>query len=125
MITTETENRTTKTEIELYVINKVKELRKAANLSQEKLSLELKLDSSFVGHAERLQREEKYNLNHINEIAKYFDVPIASLFPPQYLKTVALKSTGKSIQNKEKNMIQNRNSRQNKRISLYKNEIKK
>ena len=61
MITTETENRTTKTEIELYVINKVKELRKAANLSQEKLSLELKLDSSFVGHAERLQREEKYN----------------------------------------------------------------
>ena len=71
MITTETENRTTKTEIELYVINKVKELRKAANLSQEKLSLELKLDSSFVGHAERLQREEKYNLNHINEIAKY------------------------------------------------------
>ena len=42
MITTETENRTTKTEIELYVINKVKELRKAANLSQEKLSLELK-----------------------------------------------------------------------------------
>ena len=70
MITTETENRTTKTEIELYVINKVKELRKAANLSQEKLSL-----------------EEKYNLNHINEIAKYFDVPIASLFPPQYLKT--------------------------------------
>ena len=72
MITTETENRTTKTEIELYVINKVKELRKAANLSQEKLSLELKLDSSFVGHAERLKREEKYNLNHINEIAKYF-----------------------------------------------------
>ena len=52
MITTETENRTTKTEIELYVINKVKELRKAANLSQEKLSLELKFDSSFVGHAE-------------------------------------------------------------------------
>ena len=87
MITTETENRTTKTEIQLYVINKVKELRKAANLSQEKLSLELKLDSSFVGHAERLKREEKYNLNHINEIAKYFDVPIASLFPPQYLKT--------------------------------------
>lgn len=87
MEATKTQIETTKTEIELYVINKVKELRKAAKLSQEKLSLELKLDSSFVGHAERLSREEKYNLNHINEIAKYFDVPIASFFPPKYLET--------------------------------------
>ena len=73
MEATKTQIETTKTEIELYVINKVKELRK--------------LDSSFVGHAERLSREEKYNLNHINEIAKYFDVPIASFFPPKYLET--------------------------------------
>ena len=79
MEVTKTQIETTKTEIELYVINKVKELRKAAKLSQEKLSLELKLDSSFVGHAERLSREEKYNLNHINEIA--------SFFPPKYLET--------------------------------------
>lgn len=48
MEATKTQIETTKTEIELYVINKVKELRKAAKLSQEKLSLELKLDSSFA-----------------------------------------------------------------------------
>ena len=48
MEATKTQIETTKTEIELYVINKVKELRKAAKLRQEKLSLELKLESSFV-----------------------------------------------------------------------------
>lgn len=81
MEATKTQIETTKTEIELYVINKVKELRKAAKLSQEKLSLELKLDSSFVGHAERLSREEKCNLHHINEIVKYVNAPIVNFYP--------------------------------------------
>ena len=37
-----------KTEIELFVINKVKEFRKAAKMSQRKLSMELRLGSSYV-----------------------------------------------------------------------------
>ena len=75
------------TEIELYVINKVKEYRIAAKMSQRKLCMELRLSPTYVFYAESPKYTAKYNLNHINEIAKYFDVPIASLFPPQYLKT--------------------------------------
>ena len=41
-----------KTEIELFVINKVKEFRKAAKMSQRKLSMELRLGSSYVNRAE-------------------------------------------------------------------------
>ena len=48
-----------KTEIELFVINKVKEFRKAAKMSQRKLSMELRLGSSYVNRAENHKLREK------------------------------------------------------------------
>ena len=63
-----------KTEIELFVINKVKEFRKAAKMSQRKLSMELRLGSSYVNRAENHKLREKYNLNHLN-IADFLPSP--------------------------------------------------
>ena len=82
-----TAGKITKTEIELYIIDKVRELRLANKVGQKKLSLELKLSVSYVGRAEKLYTSTKYNINHLNEIARYFNVPYSYFFPATNLAT--------------------------------------
>ena len=82
-----TAGKITKTEIELYIIDKVRELRLANKVGQKKLSLELKLSVSYVGRAEKLYTSTKYNFNHLNEIARYFNVPYSYFFPATNLAT--------------------------------------
>ena len=82
-----TEQKTVKkTEIELFIINKVRELRERENIGQKKLSMELKLSSSYVGNAENPYYKAKYNLNHLNELAKIFNVPFSYFFPENHLE---------------------------------------
>ena len=82
-----TEQKTVKkTEIELFIINKVRELRERENIGQKKLSMELKLSSSYVGNAENPYNKAKYNLNHLNELAKIFNVPFSYFFPENHLE---------------------------------------
>jgi transcriptional regulator with XRE-family HTH domain len=59
-----------KSDIELYVINRVKEMRVAHQLSQEDLALFLDIHRSFIGLVESRCNPEKYNLNHLNILAK-------------------------------------------------------
>ncbi|MBC5622632.1 helix-turn-helix domain-containing protein [Butyricimonas hominis] len=75
-----------KTEIELFIINKVKELREAKKIGQKRLSLELKLSISYVGQAEDVYNDAKYNFNHLNEIARFFNVPFSYFFPEFHLE---------------------------------------
>ena len=75
-----------KTEIELFIINKVRELREREKIGQKKLSMELKLSSSYVGNAENPYYKAKYNLNHLNELAKIFNVPFSYFFPENHLE---------------------------------------
>ena len=82
-----TAGKITKTEIELYIIDKVRELRLANKVGQKKLSLELKPSVSYVGRAEKLYTSTKYNFNHLNEIARYFNVPYSYFFPATNLAT--------------------------------------
>ena len=56
------------TEIELYVINKVKEYRIAAKMSQRKLCMELRLSPTYVFYAESPKYTVKYNLNQLNNL---------------------------------------------------------
>ena len=77
----------TKTEIELFIISKVRELRLANKVGQKKLSQELKLSISYVGRAEKLHTSTKYTFNHLNEIAKYFNVHYSYFFPATSLET--------------------------------------
>ena len=75
-----------KTEIELYTINKVRELRESRNVGQKRLSLELKLSESHVGQTEDPYNKAKYNLNHLNEIARFFNVPYSYFFPETHVE---------------------------------------
>ena len=70
-----------RTEIEIFVINKVKEFRIAAKLSKRKLSLELGLNYNYVFQAESPDYDTKYNLNHLNEIAKLLKCKLWDLIP--------------------------------------------
>ena len=75
------------TEIELYVINKVKEYRIAAKMSQRKLCMELRLSPTYVFYAESPKYTAKYNLNQLNELAKIFKCSIADFMPSPYVET--------------------------------------
>ena len=75
-----------KTEIELFIINKVRALREERNIGQKKLAIELKLSSSYIGNAENPYNKAKYNFNHINEIARFFNVPFSYFFPETHLE---------------------------------------
>ena len=81
------------TEIELYVINKVKEYRIAAKMSQRKLCMELRLSPTYVFYAESPKYTAKYNLNQLNELAKIFKCSIADLCLLLTWKRILLKNT--------------------------------
>lgn len=59
-----------KSDIEWYVIQKVREKREEKSLTQIQLSLELGLSPGWVGKVESRKIKDKYNLNHLNELAR-------------------------------------------------------
>lgn len=71
--------------IEQFVIDKVRELRIKAGISQVNLSIEIGLSSKFVGNVESSKTPDKYNLNHLNKIAEILKCSIKDFFPDQPL----------------------------------------
>lgn len=69
------------TPIEQFAIDKAKELRLKNNISQIELASLLKKSSGFVGKVESINNNNKYNLNHINELAKIFKVSPKDFIP--------------------------------------------
>lgn len=70
-----------KSDIEAYVIGKVKEKREQANLSQSELALRLDVSNGFIGQAESSNSPTKYNLNHLNKLAIIFNCSIKDFMP--------------------------------------------
>ena len=56
----------------------VRKYRQSANISQEKLSEILNVNSKFIGHVERFERY--ISLKKLIEIAEYFNVPVKNFF---------------------------------------------
>lgn len=56
----------------------VRKYRLQANISQEKLSEILEVNSKFIGHVERFERF--ISLKKLIEIAQYFNVPVKNFF---------------------------------------------
>jgi len=73
------------TEIEVFVINKVKELRASNNLSQAELAYKIDVSSGFIGKVESFKYNSKYNLNHINKISKALNISPKDLIPNKHL----------------------------------------
>lgn len=81
-----------KTTIDKYITQKVIEKREEANITQEELShmLGLATGSTFVSQTENTGKG-KYNIYHLNELAKIFDCDIADFLPRPHQAENSLK----------------------------------
>ena len=85
------------TAIELFVIEAVKNRRKIRNMSSRALSESIGLEESLV---ENPKTRTKYNLNHLNEIAKILNCSLADFLPSSPLPENCIKEY-KEIQGKK------------------------
>jgi transcriptional regulator with XRE-family HTH domain len=68
-------------EIDWYVINRVREVRTAKGISQEQLSIRMGFSEGFVAKVETFTDPAKYNLKHLNQIARALGVGFSELLP--------------------------------------------
>jgi transcriptional regulator with XRE-family HTH domain len=73
-------------ELDRYVIRKVKEFRVRKGLSQSALAAKLEVSDTFIGDIENPKSRAKYNLTHINKLAKVFGCSPRDFFPEQPLE---------------------------------------
>ena len=71
------------TPFEQYVIDKVRTMRKEKKLSQRDLAYMLDIDQSFLAAVESPKGRAKYNLNHINALAKLFKCSPREFLPEE------------------------------------------
>ena len=74
-----------KSEIDLYIINKVREKRLEIRLSQANLAFELEVSISFIGKIESIKYNTHFNIKHINKLAKIFECSPKDFFPEKPL----------------------------------------
>ncbi|OXA95609.1 helix-turn-helix domain-containing protein [Flavobacterium hercynium] len=72
-------------EIEKYIIQRVRVIRKERGLTQEQLSLKLDKGVGFIGDIESPSKKAKYNVKHLNEIAKIFECSPKDFWPEKPL----------------------------------------
>lgn len=71
-----------KSEIDLFVIYKVREKRKELDISQKGLAEILGCSVGFVGQVESEKYNIRYSVYQIYLIAKEFECSISDFFPP-------------------------------------------
>jgi ribosome-binding protein aMBF1 (putative translation factor) len=67
--------------IEQYVIDRVREMRIEKGMSQRELADLLDMSNGFIAKVESPKMRAKYNLNHINAIAKIFKCALTDILP--------------------------------------------
>lgn len=73
------------TDIEQFVIDAVKAKRLEKGMSIRDLADELNVSFTFIGNAENPKYRAKYNLEHINRLAKVFECSPKDFLPEQAL----------------------------------------
>jgi len=75
-------------EIDFYLIEKVRELRlsQSPKISQVTLSQMIGVAEGFVGKVENMKEASKYNLWHINKIIKVLNLNFLDVFPANSIK---------------------------------------
>lgn len=68
-------------QIEQYVIDVVKKKRTERKMSQKELAFEMEKSIGFIGDVESPNERAKYNLNHINDLAKIFECSPRDFLP--------------------------------------------
>lgn len=74
-----------KSDIEFFVIMKIKEKRELAKLSQSDLAAKLDVSNGFIGQVESPKHPAKFNLNHINKLAEIFNCSPKEFLPDKAL----------------------------------------
>lgn len=74
-----------KSNIDNYVINKVKEKRIEKKLSQAELAYELNVSVGFIGKVESANYPSHYNIKHLNQLAKILDCSPQDFLPKKPL----------------------------------------
>ena len=72
-------------EIERFIISKVREMREAQGVTQEQLSLSLGKNITFISQIEAPSKKAKYNVIHLNEIAKVLECSPRAFWPEEPL----------------------------------------
>lgn len=73
------------TRIEQYVVDVVKKKRLEKGYSQKELAYQIDKSIGFIGDIESPKGRAKYNLNHINELAKIFECSPKDFLPEKAL----------------------------------------
>lgn len=73
------------TDIEQFVINAVKERRIKKGISQAGLAYLLEVSEGFIGNVESPNYRAKYNLNHLNALAKILECSPRDFLPKNAL----------------------------------------
>jgi transcriptional regulator with XRE-family HTH domain len=71
-------------EIEQYVIDTVRKMRIEKKMSQKDLAFDLDVSVGFIGDVENPKFRAKYNLKHLNELAKIFKCSPKDFLPENY-----------------------------------------
>ena len=69
--------------IEQFVIDRIRTVRKEKGISQRELSALTELSIAFIANVESPKWRAKYNLNHINAIAKVFNCSPKDFLPEE------------------------------------------
>ena len=73
------------TRIEQYVVDVVKKKRLEKGYSQKELAYLIDKSIGFIGDVESRKGRAKYNLNHINDLAKVFECSPKDFLPEKGL----------------------------------------
>lgn len=71
--------------IEQYVINAVRAKRIEKGISQRELAYLMEVSVGFIGDVENPKYRAKYNLNHLNELARILECSPKDFLPEKYL----------------------------------------
>ena len=74
-------NKVELTPIEQFVIDAIRSKRIEKGVSQRELAYLLDVSVSFIGEVESGRTRAKYNLNHVNEIAKILECSPKDFIP--------------------------------------------
>lgn len=72
-------------EIERYIISRVKEIREVKGVTQEQLSLSLGKNITFISQIEAPSKKARYNVKHLNDIAKILNCSPKDFWPEKPL----------------------------------------
>lgn len=79
-----------KTELEEYIISRIRDKRKEKNLTGEQLSLRLGLNNGFIAENEAPSKSTKYNIFHLNEIARILECSPKDFWPDKPIEGIGI-----------------------------------